>query len=97
MKKAEGRKEREENIMKKIGLFEIIAEKNTMILAHDNYYNNYFFGTPEQLKSLNCPINQIGTLKEIKAELARWKNGVDKNNSYMLEIENCFLEVLKNL
>lgn len=68
-------------------MYEIMAKKNNMILAHDNYYGDYFLGTLEQLKSLSCPVNQIGTLKEIKKELTRWKNGVDRNNGYMLEIE----------
>ena len=83
--------------MKKIGMYEIMAKKNNMILAHDNYYGDYFLGTLEQLKSLSCPVNQIGTLKEIKKELTRWKNGVFRNNGYMLEIENCFLGVLENM
>lgn len=61
--------------MKKIGMYEIMAKKNNMILAHDNYYGDYFLGTLEQLKSLSCPVNQIGTLKEIKKELTRWKTG----------------------
>lgn len=52
-----------------------MAKKNNMILAHDNYYGDYFLGTLEQLKSLSCPVNQIGTLKEIKKDLHAGKRG----------------------
>lgn len=72
----------------------ILAEKNGFILAHNEFYNDYFFGTRRELKSMSMPCNQYGTKKEIKSELERWKNEIDFNNPKMLEVENCFISAL---
>lgn len=72
----------------------ILAEKNGFILAHDEFYNNYFFGTKRELQSLSMPCNQYGTKKEIRSELERWKSEIDFNNPKMLEVENCFIYAL---
>lgn len=72
----------------------ILAEKNGFILAHDEFYNDYFFGTEREIKNLSMPVNQYGTKKEIKAELERWKTEIDFDNPYMLEVENCFISAL---
>lgn len=51
----------------------ILANKNGFVLAHDEYYGDYCFGTEREIKNLSMPCNQYGTKKEIKAELERWK------------------------
>lgn len=71
-----------------------LAVKNGYILMHDENYNDFYFGTETQIKNLSMPCNQYGTLKEIKSELTRWKNEVDYNNPFMLEVENAFLLAL---
>ncbi len=75
-------------------MWNILKEKSGFILAHDEFYNDYFFGTERELKSLSMPCNQYGTKKEIRAELERWKNEIDFDNPKMLEVENCFISVL---
>lgn len=72
----------------------ILAEKNGFILAHNEFYNNFFFGTEREIKNISMPCNQYGTLKEIKAELERWKNEVDFDNPMMLEVESTFISAL---
>lgn len=72
----------------------ILAEKNGFILAHDEFYNDYCFGTKRELQSLSMPCNQYGTKKEIVAELERWKAEIDFDNFYMLEIEDLFIFAL---
>lgn len=72
-------------------MFEIVAQKNGFVLAHDNFYGDYCFGTKRELKALSMPCNQYGTKKEIIAELKRWKKEVDFNNPEMLEIEDFFI------
>lgn len=71
-----------------------LAVKNGFILVHDEYYNDFYFGSERQINTLSMPCNQYGTLKEIRQELTRWKNEVDFDNPKMLEVENAFLEVL---
>ena len=72
----------------------ILSEKNGFILVHDEYYNDFYFGTEREIKSLSMPCNQYGTKKEIKAELERWKTEIDFDNPFMLEVENAFLAAL---
>ena len=36
-----------------------------------------------------------GTKEYILKELKRWKNEVDSNNKYMLDIENHFIQILE--
>ena len=71
-----------------------LAVKNGFILVHDEYYNDFYFGSERQINTLSMPCNQYGTLKEIKAELERWKNEVCYDNPYMLDVENAFLAAL---
>lgn len=73
---------------------QILAKKNGFILDHDEFYNDYFFGTERELKSFSMPCNQYGTKKEIRLELERWKNEIDFDNSKMLDIENYFISML---
>ena len=61
----------------------ILANKNGFVLAHDEYYGDYCFGTEREIKNLSMPCNQYGTKKEIKAELERWKKEVDFDNPRM--------------
>lgn len=75
-------------------MFEIIAQKSGFVLARDNFYGDYCFGTEKELKALSMPCNQYGTKKEIKSELERWKNDIDFNNPKMLEIEGLFISAL---
>lgn len=75
-------------------MFEIIAQKSDFVLAHDNFYGDYCFGTERELKALSMPCNQYGTKKEIKSELERWKSDIDFNNPKMLEIEELFISAL---
>lgn len=42
-----------------------------------------------------CPVNQFGTIEEVLKELKRWKNEVDSDNKYMLDIENHFIQILE--
>lgn len=72
----------------------VLARKNGFVLARDDFYNNYYFGTEAELKYLSMPCNQYGTRKKIKLELERWKNEIDFDNKEMLEIENLFISVL---
>lgn len=72
----------------------ILANKNGFVLAHDEYYGDYCFGTEREIKNLSMPCNQYGTKKEIKAELERWKKEVDFDNPRMLEVEAFFISVL---
>ena len=72
----------------------ILSVKNGFYLVHDEIYNDFYFGTERQIKSISMPCNQYGTLKEIKSELQRWKKEVDFDNPFMLEMENAFLDVL---
>lgn len=72
-------------------MFEIVAQKNSFVLAHDNFYGVYYFCTERELKALSMPCNQYGSKKEIIAELKRWKKEVDFNNPEMLEIEDFFI------
>lgn len=39
-------------------------------------------------------VNTSGTKEELITELTRWKNGVDSNNDFMLEVENLFIKKL---
>mgnify|MGYP000445850361 CR=1 FL=1 len=43
----------------------ILANKNGFVLAHDEYYGDYCFGTEREIKNLSMPCNQYGTKKEI--------------------------------
>lgn len=72
----------------------VLAEKSGFLLVHDEFYNDFYFGTASEIKNLSMPCNQYGTQKEIKTELERWKSEIDFNNPYMLEVENCFLAAL---
>ena len=72
----------------------ILSVKNGFYLVHDEIYNDFYFGTERQIKSISMPCNQYGTLKEIKSELQRWKKEVDFDNPFMLEMENAFLDAL---
>lgn len=72
----------------------ILANKNGFVLAHDEYYGDYCFGTEREIKNLSMPCNQYGTKKEIKAELERWEKEVDFDNPRMLEVEAFFISVL---
>lgn len=72
----------------------ILSVKNGFYLVHDEIYNDFYFGTERQIKSISMPRNQYGTLKEIKSELQRWKKEVDFDNPFMLEMENAFLDAL---
>lgn len=71
-----------------------LASKNGFTLIHDEYYNDFYFGTERQINTLSMPCNQYGTLKEIRTELERWKKEVDFDNPFMLEVENAFLLAL---
>ena len=53
----------------------------------DNRYFYYFIND-----SQIC-----GTKEELLDELKYWRDTVDKNNDYMLEIENYFIEILEQL
>lgn len=75
-------------------MFIIICEKNGFILAHDESYGNYYFGTRRELKTSSMPCNQFGTKGEIKEELERWKKEIDFNNIQMLEVEEFFISAL---
>lgn len=61
----------------------ILANKSGFVLAHDEYYGDYCFGTEREIKNLSMPCNQYGTKKEIKAELERWKKRL------ILTIQEC--------
>ena len=71
-----------------------LAIKNGFTLVHDEFYNNFYFGTKREINTLLMPCNQCGTLKEIRSELERWKKEVDFDNPFMLEVENAFLVAL---
>lgn len=71
-----------------------LAVKNGFTLVHDEYYNDFYFGNERQINTMSMPCNQYGTLKEIRAELERWKKEVDFDNPFMLEVENAFLSAL---
>ena len=72
----------------------MLAFKSGFALVHDEFYNNFYFGTEKEIKNLSMPCNQYGKLKEIRAELERWKKEVDADNLEMQEIENAFLLAL---
>ena len=75
--------------------YAILCEKDNFILVKDNDCKDfYFFGTIRSFEALSFPVNQCGTLEEVKNELTRWKNEVDFDNPFMLEVENAFLEAL---
>ena len=75
--------------------YAILCEKNNFILVKDNDCKDfYFFGTIRSFEALSFPVNQCGTLEEVKNELTRWKNEVDFDNPKMIEIENAFLAEL---
>ena len=75
--------------------YKILCEKVNHILAKDNDCKNfYFFGTVREFERLSFPVNQCGTMEEVKNELNRWKNEVDCDNPKMIEIENAFLLAL---
>lgn len=42
------------------------------------------------------PVNQFGTIEEVKEELSRWLIEVDSDNDYMREIEEYFINILEN-
>lgn len=72
----------------------ILAEKNGFLLTKEG--NFYQFGHKRDFSSFwGVPVSQWGTKEAIKAELERWKNEIDFDNSFMLEVENAFLAVLK--
>lgn len=75
--------------------YAILCEKDNFILVKDNDCKDfYFFGTIRSFEALSFPVNQCGTLEEVKNELSRWKNEIDFDNSFMLEVENAFLAAL---
>ena len=75
--------------------YKILCKKSNHILVKDNDCKDfYFFGTIRSFEALSFPVNQCGTLEEVKNELTRWKNEVDFDNPFMLEVENAFLEAL---
>lgn len=75
--------------------YTILCEKGNYVLVKDNDCENfYFFGSIRSFETLSFPVNQCGTLKEVKSELTRWKNEVDFDNPKMMEIENAFLASL---
>ena len=39
-------------------------------------------------------VNTSGSKEKVKAERERWKNEIDMNNPYMLEVENAFISSL---
>ena len=49
------------------------------------------------LNHLSLALNQAGTLAEVLAELRSWKKEIDSENLFMLEIENEFVNALKNV
>ena len=75
--------------------YAILCERDNFILVKDNDCKDfYFFGSVHCFEALSFPVNQCGTLEEIRGELSRWKNEVDFDNPKMLEIENAFLAML---
>ena len=75
--------------------YAILCEKDNFILVKDNDCKNfYFFGSIRSFETLSFPVNQCGTLEEVKNELCRWKNEFDFDNLKMLEVENAFLAAL---
>lgn len=75
--------------------YAILCEKDNFILVKDNDCKDfYFFGTIRSFEALSFPVNQCGTLEEIKNELSRWKHEIDFDNPKMAEIENAFLAAL---
>lgn len=74
----------------------ILCQKYNFALVKNEAF--YKFGTWEELSNIaGVPVEQCGTKEEIKAELERWKNEIDFDNTKMLEIENAFLDVLNSL
>ena len=42
-------------------------------------------------------VNEVGTKQELIDELTRWKHEVDMDNTFMLEVENSFINILYSL
>ena len=75
--------------------YAILCEKDNFILVKDNDSKDfYFFGNVHCFEALSFPVNQCGTLEEVKSELSRWKHEIDFGNPKMAEIENAFLAAL---
>ncbi len=86
------------NVKLEYAKYKVLAERNGFILAKDvDAKDFYMFGTEEDLNHLSLALNQAGTLAEVLAELRRWKKEIDSENLFMLEIENEFVNALKNV
>lgn len=75
----------------------LIAHKNNHALV-EIQPGFYAFGHEKEFaSSFGFPVNQCGTLDEVKAELERWKNEVDNDNPFMLSIEMHFLDIINKI
>ena len=71
----------------------ILSEVNGYKLIEDNGF--YY------IVDVSCEVLDYtfvsGTAKEVAKELNRWRNELDYNNKFMLQIENEFIKVLENI
>lgn len=67
----------------------VVSEVNGYKLINDNGF--YYIG-----EILNYTFVS-GTAKEVMDELNRWRNELDYNNEFMLQIENEFIKVLEDV
>lgn len=74
----------------------LIAHKNNYVLA-EIQPDFYAFGSEKNLRFSSFPVNQCGTLGEVRAELERWKNEVDNDTPVMLSIEKHFLDIINKI
>lgn len=66
------------------------------LLAAVNGYRLYREGEFYQVESIRgeSMVNTSGTKCEVRQEMERWKDEIDANNPFMLEIENAFILAL---
>ena len=71
----------------------VLSEVNGYKLIEDNGF--YY------IVDVSCEVLDYtfvsGTAKEVMDELNRWRNELDYNNEFMLQIENEFIKVLENV
>lgn len=65
------------------------CENHGLVQGGDNFYYVLF---PDN----TTMVDMMGSKDEVITELKRWKKEVDSNNSFMLKIENAFINCLES-
>lgn len=71
----------------------VVSEVNGYKLINDN---GFYYILDAEGEILDYTFVS-GTAKEVTEELNRWRNEVDYNNKFMLQVENEFIKVLEDI